>query len=330
MPSVDFASLTPAQQELVLDSPALQPPPGIQPNFYDPPNANNIVYPTLILGLFLSSIAIFIRIHGRWYCMKTVAIRDLMGIGAFLLFVAQLAIYLEEIPHPNAGGFFIHQWDLRVRDLRPFFLKALIILNLYSGVMLLLKTAILSEWLHIFSPPGSRNAFYWACKVTMILNVLAWSIGIVLSNVACIPHAAIYDKTIPGRCSIDQKTLDVSAATFNFVADLVILVVPQAPIWKLKMSPMKRLGLSLVFTIGIFACLSAGIRLGFTISYLDSADVTYTYSEVALWTVAEITCGLIVFAVTVTPRSFASFKRSKVFLLLKPRDNSMTKVPSAF
>ncbi|KAI0966073.1 hypothetical protein F4678DRAFT_466863 [Xylaria arbuscula] len=147
MELANFASLTPFQQEQILDSPALRPPPGVQPNFDYPPNANHIVYPTIIWGLFLSSLFVLLRIHGRWYCMKTVKAQDsklpidyriserlvrestltacllkVLGIVAFLLFIAELAIYFEQTRQPNARGLFVHQWNLRIRDLRPFLL----------------------------------------------------------------------------------------------------------------------------------------------------------------------------------------------------------------
>ncbi|KAI0483468.1 hypothetical protein F4859DRAFT_399875 [Xylaria cf. heliscus] len=308
MSLANFASLTPSQQEQVLDSPALQPPPGVQPNFYDPPNANHIVYPTIILALLLSSTFILLRIHGRWYCMKAVKIQD--GIVAFLLFIAELAIYFEQIRQPNARGLFVHQWNIQIRNLRPFLL-----------------TAILTEWLQTFSPHGNRGAFYWACMLTMIVNALFWSIGIVIVNLTCVPHAAIYDKTIPGRCLYNQKIVDVFASTFNFTTDLIILVLPQGVIWKLRMSAMRRLGLSFVFAVGLLACISAGARLIFTISFLHSDDITYSYSAVALWTVAEVTCGFIVFSVTGLSKSFASFKHSKIIARLRLQCNSTTEAP---
>jgi hypothetical protein len=117
--------------------------------------------------------------------------------------------------------------------------------------MLLLKTAILSDWLQIFSSPGNRGAFYWACIATITVNTLYGIIGIVLLNLQCTPLPAIYDKTIQGRCLYDQKTTDVFAGSFNVTIDVIILALPQGVIWKLRMSSMRRLGLSFVFAVGL-------------------------------------------------------------------------------
>src|SRR4051812_29304286 len=74
------------------------------------------------------------------------------------------------------------------------------------------------------------------------------------------------------------------------------------------------------------ACISSGARLVFSIMNMYSDDVTYSYSLVGLCTFAEVTCGFIVFSVTAIPRSFASFKRSKLVLRLKLQYSSITEV----
>ncbi|KAI0425116.1 hypothetical protein F5Y09DRAFT_335225 [Xylaria sp. FL1042] len=197
-----FASLTPLQQELILDGPALPPPPGVKPKLDYPPNANYIVYPTIIFALILSSTFVILRVHGRFYCMKTVK-------------------------------------------------RSLILIHLYAGIMLLLKTAILTEWLQTFSPPGNHGPFYWTCIVTMTLNALFWTIGILVIDFQCIPFAAIYNKTVPGHCLPNMRILDVFANAFNLATDLIILALPQGVIWNLRMSSLRRLGLSFVFAVGL-------------------------------------------------------------------------------
>ncbi|KAI1737680.1 hypothetical protein F4680DRAFT_467961 [Xylaria scruposa] len=328
MSLANFASLTPAQQEHILNSPALQPPHGVQPDFDHPPNLNYIVYPTIVLGLILSTLFILLRIYGRWYCMKTVKVQDGLGIAAFLLFIAELAIYFEQLPLPNARGLLVHQWNLRFRDLRPFLIRSIVILHLYAGMMVFLKTAVLLDWLQTFSPRGKRGVFYWLCTSTIVINVVFWIIAIIVLDTECIPFESIYDKTVPGHCISKPKILDMFANAFGFTVDIIILALPQWVIWKLRMSTMKRLGVSIVFAFGILACVAAGARLGSTISYMHSDDITYSYSSVALWTVAEVTCGFIVFSVTGLSKSFASFNNSKLISRLRVRHDSTTGVPS--
>ncbi|KAI0966074.1 hypothetical protein F4678DRAFT_305674 [Xylaria arbuscula] len=162
----------------------------------------------------------------------------------------------------------------------------------------------------------------------MVINGLYWTIGIIIVDFECVPYEAIYDKTVPGRCLSHPKVLDVFANAFNLATDLVILVLPQGVIWKLRMSAMRRLGLSFVFAVGILACISTGARLVYTVGYLHSDDITYSYSSVTLWTVAEVTCGFIVFSVTGISKSLASFKHSRFFTRLGSQFKSTTEIPS--
>lgn len=56
---------------------------------------------------------------------------------------------------------------------------------------------------------------------------------------------------MPGRC-FDGRALFVASAVVNFAIDLAILVLPQKVIWGLlQLSLRKRLGVSVVFVVGV-------------------------------------------------------------------------------
>lgn len=84
----------------------------------------------------------------------------------------------------------------------------------------------------------------------MLANVLLYLSGIVATSLACIPLEKLWHKWLSGRC-IDRKTLDLCTATFNLLMDIVILFLPQRVIWKLQMTATRKLGISLVFSIGL-------------------------------------------------------------------------------
>lgn len=81
------------------------------------------------------------------------------------------------------------------------------------------------------------------------INVVYYSAAILVSSLSCFPHERIWDKTVPGTC-IDSKIILISSATLNVVSDLLILVLPQKTIWSLHISTKKKIGISLVFTVG--------------------------------------------------------------------------------
>lgn len=71
-----LSALTPAQLEMLLNGPALAPPDGVIPNFDNPPNKNYIAQAVVPLCLVLTSIAVFLRVYARIFCVKKVEIPD--------------------------------------------------------------------------------------------------------------------------------------------------------------------------------------------------------------------------------------------------------------
>lgn len=66
----------------------------------------------------------------------------------------------------------------------------------------------------------------------------------------CNPINSIWEPWYTGKC-IDTKIMDISAAYINLVIDTLILVLPQVVIWKLKLSLEKKIGVAIVFSIGV-------------------------------------------------------------------------------
>ncbi len=123
-------------------------------------------------------------------------------------------------------------------------------INLYSATMFVMKASILREWARLFVPCGSRNAFFWTCHILLAVTVLFGGSVLISTNLTCFPREKIWDKTKPGRCS-DPKVILIISSVINVVLDLFILLLPQNIIWRLQMTKKKKVGMSLIFTIGI-------------------------------------------------------------------------------
>ncbi|RYP85595.1 hypothetical protein DL769_000936 [Monosporascus sp. CRB-8-3] len=268
--SLDQIHLLPLeQQEAILNGPALPPPPGIIPSLENPPNKNYIALPVVTLGL----VTLFVAFSYYGY-------RLIQGTG-----------------------FFVHQWDVRVKDLPEFLYVVNMASSFYAVTMGCLKVAILLEWMRTFSPIGARGYFYWSCQALLWINALFYLSALIAGNLSCIPHQKIWNMTIPGKC-INRKVLDTATATLNLTSHLFILSLPQTVIWKLKMTKARKIGISLVFAIGIFATISAACRLAATVNYLLSPDSTYLVTGMALWCIAEQTTAILVFCIPALPKMF--------------------------
>ncbi|RYP18927.1 hypothetical protein DL765_003605 [Monosporascus sp. GIB2] len=175
--------------------------------------------------------------------------------------------------------------------------------SFYSVTIGCLKVAILLEWMRTFSPIGVRGYFYWSCHALLWINALFYLSALIAGNLSCIPHQKIWNMTMSGRC-INRKVLDTATSALNITSHLFILSLPQTVIWKLKMTKAKKIGISLVFAIGILATISAACRLAATVRYLRSPDSTYFVSGMALWCIAEQTTAILVFCIPALPKMF--------------------------
>ncbi|KAI1464126.1 uncharacterized protein F4812DRAFT_443469 [Daldinia caldariorum] len=310
MSAEQFSTLSPADQEAILNGPALTPPPGVFPNFVDPPNKTAMAFAAVTICLVVSTLAVIIRLYSRFICTRTPKFEDYLVVAAFGTYVGYIYVtyWLLDII-----GFFVHQWDIRVKDMTTHLYIVHLGTNLYSATMIVMKASIPKEWCRIFSPHRSRPVFYWICHVIIVMNILFYSVAVVVENVSCFPHKRIWDQLVPGSQCLNINAILIAGATINIILDFVILVLPQRVIWGLQMSRNKKIGVSLVFTIGLFACASAVSRLAYTIKYYFAVDKAYWLGALSLWCIAEMTCMFLIFAGPAMP---AAFKGSWILSVL--------------
>ncbi|KAI0392476.1 hypothetical protein F5Y17DRAFT_459798 [Xylariaceae sp. FL0594] len=303
------------------NQPAFSPPPGVVPNLLNPPNGNVQAHVGLAISLLVVALGVSLRAYSRVFCIKKVKIEDfvaLAALGPFIAFICGLYMLM------NITGFYVHQWNIPLANLpAALYVSPHRLFNASSGInagqivyvstslfqatMGLLKTAILLEWPRLFVPPGRRNGFYWTCRITMVLNIGYCTVGVVASALTCTPHEKIWNISLPGRC-LNTSAFFITNATLNVVSDIIILALPHQVIWSLQMSRKKKVGVSLVFTIGIIACLTAAVRLAKAVKVYAGEDVIYNISAVLLWGMAELAIAFVVFCLPAIP---AVFNRGK-------------------
>lgn len=120
--------------------------------------------------------------------------------------------------------------------------------------MLFAKTAILLEWKNLFVPKNTKSWFFWATITMIVINVVAYTVAIIMTCIRCTPVWKIWQPWVDGTCS-EQKATDVATTFINLAMDVVILLLPQPIIWKLNMTRQRRIGVSLIFSMGLL-CVS--------------------------------------------------------------------------
>lgn len=305
-----ITDLPPEQQQAVLNGPALTPPDGVESNFDNPSNQTSMAVGVTIFALCISTLLMISRFYARVIVLRRVGIEDFVALAAFGTYCAYIYCVLR---FANSIGYFVHQWDIQVKQLSEFLYILTIGANFYAVTIMCIKVSIMLDWIRIFVPSRTRNVFFYACWAVLIVNTTYYIANIIATNLACIPFRAIYDKTIPGKC-LDEKALDSSSAAINLISDLTILILAQKVIWRLHISVKKKLGVSVVFAVGLFGTIAGCFRLAVTIQYQKEEDVTYSVCPVILWAVGEMTAGFAVFCVPMLPSAAKSIGSATQFM----------------
>ncbi|KAK5624366.1 hypothetical protein RRF57_000082 [Xylaria bambusicola] len=173
------------------------------------------------------------------------------------------------------------------------------------------KAAILLEWIRIFVPRGTRNRFFWAAWFVIALNSLFYFAAFWVVIFAEWPIEYNWNLLIPGGRSLaDRKLLDILCTGVNLFTDISTFLLPQPIIWNLNMTKSRKIGLSLMFSFGIFSVALAVARLYATTQAVYPwpvlGDTAYTISPLWLWYLGEITSVNIILALLSVPRAFGS------------------------
>ncbi|KAG9231664.1 hypothetical protein BJ875DRAFT_516487 [Amylocarpus encephaloides] len=306
----DFPNLPPAIQAQIAAGPALAPPPGVVPNFDNPPNLNAVVHVLYAIWFPMVTLAVLGRIYIRFFSMKQGFVGDYFLVVAYIFFVVGFALSYRVLLFP---GFFVHQWNIRLGDLHIFLRAVHLSTVIYIVTICSVKIAILLEWLRIFSPNGTRGLVFWTSHFLIWANVFFYLSVLIANNISCTPYEYIWNKLIAGSCArVDTTDTNLSASVFNFISDLLVLLIPQHVIWKLHMSTKKKVGVSVIFMIGVLGCAAALARLVETVRHATNPDFVYTFSAVSLCSAAELTCGFLVICVPSFPKAFQAFDMNKL------------------
>ncbi|XDG04210.1 hypothetical protein ABKA04_003825 [Annulohypoxylon sp. FPYF3050] len=273
-----------------LDAPLVDPPPGVQSDFDNPPNGNATMNGIASLSLALTIIAFSVHAFGK--------IRTKLHIEDWVF---------HNLPHIRLSNYFYHRllrsgWNLQVKDEAWHLFNIYITTTMYNVTMILLKAAILFQWARIFTP-GKRNIFFWLCYSIAGVNAVFYLATILIDLLYCQPIQYHWDPTIPGgHCGNDDLLSPLSAA-INVLLDLIILILPQRVIWRLNMSFRKKIGVSLVFLTGLLCIVSASIRLSFAVELLTGGDYAYDASFEVLLGSLEMTFAFLTFSLPGVPKS---------------------------
>ncbi|MCJ1246832.1 hypothetical protein MMC30_004041 [Trapelia coarctata] len=159
---------------------------------------------------------------------------------------------------------------------------------LFKAATTLTKVSILLLFLRIFPSTWFRVAS-WATMVAVVL--FGFSV-IVASIVQCTPIEKAYNPQLPGHC-IQVGDIWYSTASFAIITDLIIIALPINQIPSLKLPKSQKIGLALIFSIGLFVIAIEIVRICMLGPVTTSKDYTYYQASATLWAGLEVNVGII-------------------------------------
>ncbi|GFN20892.1 hypothetical protein ABZX51_009818 [Aspergillus tubingensis] len=286
--------MSPEALATLLDEPALAAPSGVTANFDNPPNSNTLAWVVTTFCTVVLTICFLLRIFARLWLDRRVGIEEVLMIGAYGAYWGTAYAGYALIYTP---GYYVHTWNLHNKDLiRPLYL-ILIYGCCYSAVLPLIKTAILLDWCRIFVPLNrTRNAFWWGCVSVITLQCVWGVLCILLLNMQCRPHEAIWKFYLPSKC-YSLPDVMLTSASVQVASDITMFFLPQRIIWRLQMNWQKKIGVSIIFGVGILASVAACFRLSHTVAFANTTDTMYLIGPLLFWACGEMTCGFFILSV---------------------------------
>ncbi|KAL3954463.1 hypothetical protein ACCO45_010026 [Purpureocillium lilacinum] len=130
---------------------------------------------------------------------------------------------------------------------------------------------------------------------TMALLVAMWGItSTFISIFNCTPVSAFW--TRKGSC-LDFKKFGIGYAIVNITTDFAVWLMPMPSVWSIQLPTSQKIALCLIFLLGLLGpvsdCAAALTRLVTSMLVLDEKDVTWFYSTGFMWSVIEVSTGIL-------------------------------------
>jgi hypothetical protein len=71
-----IAYLSPSEQEIALDKPALAPPGNLVSNLDNPPSGDDLAFAVVTTCAVLSSVGLILRVYARFFVVRSFAVED--------------------------------------------------------------------------------------------------------------------------------------------------------------------------------------------------------------------------------------------------------------
>ncbi|KAH7313896.1 hypothetical protein B0I35DRAFT_436071 [Stachybotrys elegans] len=289
----------PARSTVLRTVSALPPPDGIVSDFTNSHHRADIAIAVTTTFMVLSTTAFVTRYYSQFLMGRLFAFPNVLGIIGFGAYCGLVGTTFRLVVLKT---FWNHTWNFSLMQISDVLFELYLQPLFYCVLTCFIKPTILYEWKRIFVPRGVHNGFTRTCNVLIIISILFYNAYFIALQFYCRPYRKIWRRWATGTC-FDRGHLDIPCAVFNLVLDLFIFALPQRIIWGLQTTRIRRLGITIVFSVGLLA-VGCAAGLVYTLSQLNySSDFMHDQGPAIICLLAESTCVMLVFCVPMIPKA---------------------------
>ncbi|KAI1873571.1 hypothetical protein JX265_005193 [Neoarthrinium moseri] len=180
-------------------------------------------------------------------------------------------------------------WTLSI-DTVGEFLRGLYLMELcYFTEALFIKLSMIAFYLRIFPDKNIQRTLIG----TAIFVGISGVVFLLSAIFQCTPVAFFWKQveTQQGRC-LDIGALACAHGAVSIALDIWLLMIPLSRLRGLQMSRGKKMGVASMFLIGSFVTVISVARLAALAKMRKLTNLTWDYYEALLWSVVEVTVGI--------------------------------------
>ncbi|KAK6207800.1 CFEM domain-containing protein [Colletotrichum tabaci] len=236
----------------------------------------------------LPTFFLFVRVVNKYMKLSSWGWDDTTIMIAYAVLVAFLpAAYIAE--RTGAGR---DIWTLTPEQITEFLFVFLIFSTLYMTSLAFIKCSILFLYLRIFPDEKFRRVL-WG---TQLFNLLLWIAFVTGTFAACQPLNFFWNgwkKEMAGKC-FNLNAFAMCHGVLNVTLDAWMLVLPTTQIYGLRMKLKTKIGVMLMFGVGIFLTAVSAYRIKTLVSFAKSYNITADSFQSSIWSSIELCVGAFV------------------------------------
>ncbi|KAJ6005263.1 hypothetical protein N7451_003207 [Penicillium sp. IBT 35674x] len=166
----------------------------------------------------------------------------------------------------------------------------------YCAAIIPIKLSI--SWM-LIRVAGGRKIYLYVQYVVIAIFVVMNIIALIFILINCIPVEAAWSAEAlanGGHCQPSYVLADVyyACTAVNILTDWVTAFLPVPLLWNVQLNRNTKISIIALMGLGIFASLSACVRLKYTVALTNQNDYLFAVADVVIWGFAENGIGMIV------------------------------------